>query len=216
MTQERDGEFELVLGNRQLLSVFFIVVVLLRRVLHDGLHGRAELGRRRLQPRRPASRRGGPRPGAARPQPPPMPRRQRRRERRAGGQHRRAESEPAETQARRDRAGHAAGTSPSDARPPPRQAAARRSCRQRRWPQTRSIPAAGETRICRWSAVQQPRGRRSGRSLRKKGFPALLARAPKAGPVSRAGGAVRPTAARWTSAQGRPRERGFQNPIVRK
>ena len=29
MRKNEDGEFELVLGNRQLLSVFFIVVVLL-------------------------------------------------------------------------------------------------------------------------------------------------------------------------------------------
>ena len=43
MRNNETGEFELVVGNRQLLSGFFIVVLLFARGLRDGLRGGPEL-----------------------------------------------------------------------------------------------------------------------------------------------------------------------------
>jgi cell division protein FtsN len=158
-----DGEYELVLGNRQLLSAFFVVVILFALFFTMGyIVGRnsAPSAMASLTPPGPAS---GSRPPATVPvsTPPPAP---------APEPNREAENEP-----------------PKKSEPPPAEEEKRPAPKARvvtpavekRAPSTEAPPAPGPGQMyLQVSAVAQPQAGAVVETLKQKGFPARLGDSP--------------------------------------
>ena len=165
MRNNETGEFELVLGNRQLLSGFFIVVLLFGGGVCDGLHRGAELGaigkacgrtpRRRSQHARPTAR---PQPAA-----PAAPARRRLRR-----------SPPSGRRRSRSRSGRDAARQPPPTQPArDSPAATGRSARA-----VRPCRAAPGNLLAGDRGASRKRRRSCAQTLKDKGFPASLGPGP--------------------------------------
>ncbi len=197
MAKNEDGEFELMLGNRQLLSVFFLVVVLFAVVFTMGyIVGRNSISDAGATASQKAPPTDALPPAAVAP--------------RAESKAPAAEPKP-ETVAGTQGTQPAAGASDpppaaEPAKPPPMQAAV---------PKAISEPVAGQVYL-QVSAVKQSEGEVIAESLRKKGFPAMLGPGPKDSELVRV--LVGPLRDGETLAKTKMELEGagFKNPIVRR
>jgi cell division septation protein DedD len=189
MARNDDGEFELVLGNRQLLSVFFLVVILFAVVFTMGYI----VGRNSISAAGATASQKAP---AAEPIAPAVviPRAE-------------SKAAPAERQAEAAEAPQGTQPAPGAADPPaaepPKAAAAI------------AEPAPGQMYL-QVSAVKQPEAEVIAESLKKKGFAAILGPGPKDSELVRV--LVGPLKDGDTLARTKSEleAAGFRNPIVRK
>ena len=198
MAKNEDGEFELVLGNRQLLSVFFLVVVLFAVVFTMGYI----VGRNSISTAGATASQKAPATDGA-PPPAVMPRTESR-EPAAG------EKPETETGAKGTQPAAGASGPPPAAEPPARPASV-----EPEKPGAISEPIAGQMYL-QVSAVKQPEGEVIAASLRKKGFAAILGPGPKDSDLVRV--LVGPLRDGETLAKTKMEleASGFKNPIVRR
>ncbi|MSV27600.1 MAG: hypothetical protein EXQ52_02485 [Bryobacterales bacterium] len=197
MAKNEDGEFELVLGNRQLLSVFFLVVILFAVVFTMGYI----VGRNSISAAGTTASQKAPVTDTA----PPavvMPRA----ESRTSGEERKPEAD-AGTRGTQPAAGA------SD--PPPTAERPKTPAAEAAKPNAVSEPVAGQMYL-QVSAVKQAEAEVIAESLRKKGFSAILGPGPKDSELVRV--LVGPLRDGETLAKKKTEleAAGFRNPIVRK
>jgi cytoskeletal protein RodZ len=204
LAKNEEGEFELVLGNRQLISVFLIVVILLAVFFSMGYivgrnsaPGTATETARNLGSTAPDSQKTSPVPSS----PPAL------------------QETPAPAADDSTTATHAEQPAPAEAKPAPAPPAPARATKQPKpEPAAERVPAAGEPAPgVYWQVVAtaRPDADIIAEALSKKGFHALVSPAPREG-VYRV--LVGPLKDAPTQAQTRTNleAAGFKNPLMRK